>query len=490
MSTHTPIHFLQASLGEDPPGPASGRWFHRSLSLVALMAWLSLAVQVIPLIGWKGVDPAEDLLEKAQGRLGFLDLPTHLWWNSSDLSIQLGCWLGISLSSAALLGIYPRLLLPFSGLLYLSYIHAARVFLSFQWDFLLVELCVFSALVPRKDDGLVAFWLLRLVLFKVFFLSGIVKLQSPSGDWLNGSAMASYYWTAPLPTPFAPFFHALPGWFHTVESWATLGLELFLIWGVFCGRPGRRIALFALGVFLVLDGLTANYGFFLPLCMTMLWSLVGESQALRWESRSIPACISNIRLPTPRFPQWLSRSLASILVGTWLVSSLENIHAKYRSEALFSTHTARFARSWKLGNSFHLFGSITTSRREPEILTSDDGQTWVAQDLAFKPGPPDRAPPWVAPHQPRLDFRLWFQGIAWPAETPPYIAQLLARVCHQPEAIESLFAAKLPTDTRHVRIDYWEMRFRNPTEILSGGGWWSREFVGSSRELDCERLPR
>ena len=34
--------------------------------------------------------------------------------------------------------------------------------------------------------------------------------------------------------------------------------------------------------------------------------------------------------------------------------------------------------------------------------------TWTEYEFAYKPGNPARAPPWVAPHMPRLDWQMWF----------------------------------------------------------------------------------
>jgi hypothetical protein len=50
-----------------------------------------------------------------------------------------------------------------------------------------------------------------------------------------------------------------------------------------------------------------------------------------------------------------------------------------------------------------LFAVMTTSRPEILIDGSRDGQNWQTYEFKWKPGPIDRAPGWVAPHQPRLD---------------------------------------------------------------------------------------
>ena len=139
-----------------------------------------------------------------------------------------GTVVGAALALAALCGLWPRLCFALSTALYLSYATVGRDFLSFQWDNLLLE-CGFLAALPagatRSPAPLVHF-LFRLVLFKLYFESGIAKWQSNLGDWQDGSAMTYYYETAPLPTWLAFTAHHLPVWWHHLESRATLALEL------------------------------------------------------------------------------------------------------------------------------------------------------------------------------------------------------------------------------------------------------------------------
>ena len=83
--------------------------------------------------------------------------------------------LGVALSLGALFGVARRLCFALSTLLYLSYVAVTRDFLSFQWDNLLIE-CGFLAAFLRTDAAApVAHFLFRLVLFKLYFESGIAK---------------------------------------------------------------------------------------------------------------------------------------------------------------------------------------------------------------------------------------------------------------------------------------------------------------------------
>ena len=75
--------------------------------------------------------------------------------------------------------------------------------------------------------------------------------------------MTYYYETAPLPTALAWYLHHAPAWWHHLESWATLGFELGVPFGIFVGSRRVRLACAViLTSFQILNVATANYGFF------------------------------------------------------------------------------------------------------------------------------------------------------------------------------------------------------------------------------------
>ncbi len=134
----------------------------------------------------------------------------------------------------------------------------------------------------------------------------------------------------------------------------------------------------------------------------------------------------------------------------------------------------------RIANNYHLFGHITTERIEPELQTLEAG-AWTARHLRYKPGPTDRRPPFVAPHQPRVDFRLWFYGLSYQRGTPGYVRALVERLCADPAAIRSLFADPLPAAPEAVRIVFWRYTYTEPGEA----GWWRREPVDETGAVPC-----
>lgn len=467
-------------------GPAVARVFHALLALHFLVAWSSLGVQVLPLIGPDGLEPALDHFARLAARqdLGMLDAPSPFWFGASAPALVGGCVLGGALALAAAAGLAPRVLLPLSALLYLGYAHAAPTFLSFQWDNLLIEAGLLAALLPRDRASPLAHLALRLLLFKVFFESGLAKWASPRGDWQDGSAMAAYYETAPLPTPLASLFHHLPAWWHTLESWWVVGFELAVPVAIFGGRRLRALALGVFATFLVMNFATANYGFFVPLAGTLLVFLLDESHAravLRLARREPP--------PLAPAPSRSARTLTAMLVGGWVALSTLGGLARF-ADADLAPGVRRAAAAWRAANSYHLFTSITTQRLEPEFQTSLDGQTWTAQALHHKPGPADRRPPLVAPHQPRLDFQLWFYALRWQRSTPRYVVRLVEGLCHAPQRVQTFFDTPLPSDARAVRIVFHDLRFTDGETRRATGRWWDRLEVGATRTLSCTDVPR
>ena len=59
-------------------------------------------------------------------------------------------------------------------------------------------------------------------------------------------------------------------------------------------------------------------------------------------------------------------------------------------------------------NAYGPFATTTTTRPEIIIEGSDDRQNWREYVFRYKPGPLERRPSWNIPHQPRLDWQMWF----------------------------------------------------------------------------------
>ncbi|HEX7480033.1 MAG TPA: lipase maturation factor family protein [Polyangiales bacterium] len=475
------------------PGPTVARVFTRALALVCAVAWLSLATQVTTLIGEHGLLPAHDVFARAQARdASFWQLPSLLWLAHSDGWLVGGCLLGIALSMLAAFGVRSRLCLLLNAPLYLGYVVAGGSFMSFQWDNMLIEVCVLCAFLPGDRKAPYAAFALRLLLFKLYLESGIAKWQSAAGDWQDGSAMSFYYETAPIPTRLAWYAHHLPSAYHHFESWAALFMELVV---PFCVLGPRRARLFAFAyftLFLLLDTATANYGFFTYLSACLHLFLLNDTdverarQWLRLPARPARAPSDTPAQRSPEPVQLRSYALGAALAA-WIAASLNGAVIQFSKNPVENrTALQLYARlqPLRVANVYHLFGQITRARFEAEFQTQVDGQ-WLAQPLHYKPGPVDRAPPFVAPHQPRVDFQLWFYGLSFQGGMPSYVSALLDRLCEDPARVQSLFAQPLPAAPDAVRIMFHRYHFSSWAEHVRSGAYWTREELGVTAPRQC-----
>ena len=511
-------------------GVAVGALWTRLFALVSLAAWISLGSQVRVLLGSRGLLPVAEFMNavRADGRVSPFDLPTLLWRYHSDGALVAGTIAGALLSIAALAGLRPRICFALSTALYLSYATVGRDFLSFQWDNLLLECGFLAALLPLRRPAPVVHFLFRLVLFKLYFESGIAKWQSTLGDWQDGSAMTYYYETAPLPTWLAFTAHHLPVWWHHLESRATLALELGVPFLIFGPRRARLSAAVVFSWFQIFNAATANYGFFCYLAAALNVFLLDDAdvgrasaQAARFVPAALRPVVARLRRRRSeradeaelrraesvagghgerfRVPAWIA---AGFLVVVSLVDGLYHL-ADPGGALAFAAPLFELNQRFRLVNSYHLFAAITRERIEPELQTlargepepapvdggADDGR-WTPQYLWHKPGDPRRAPDFVAPHQPRVDFQLWFYGLSFGRREPAYVSTLVERMCEDPAAVQSLFRQPLPPHPAAVRIVYWRYEFASRAERRATGLWWQRARVAMSRAVPCPGTSR
>jgi hypothetical protein len=129
---------------------------------------------------------------------------------------------------------------------------------------------------------------------------------------------------------------------------------------------------------------------------------------------------------------------------------------------------------------YGLFRSMTTSRPEIAIETSDDAQTWHEVAFRYKAGDVHRRPRFVAPHQPRLDWQMWFAALD-PRGAEPWLVALLRRILEGSPPVVRLLddPALLAKPPRYVRLVMYEYGFTTPGDAAAeSGAWWTRERRG------------
>lgn len=475
------------------------RWiFLRGLALVFGIAFVSLWLQIDGLIGSRGIRPIAEYLgnvRRFSSDAGFLDLPTACWWSASDASLHLQCAAGVLLSLALLVGFAPRACIALLWALYLSLATAGQEFLSFQWDVLLLETAVFAipfapgTWIPRWTGGLarekppspVALFLVRWLLFRLMLASGWTKLAYDDASWLDGSALTFHYWTQPLPTWFGWWAHQLPAWFHRASCLVMYGIEIGFPFLAFGPRVLRVVAFAGLVLFQLLIGLTGNYGFFNLLTVVLCVPLLDDAIFERCLPRRILGLLGRAQ-PSQRGwtrARLVQVALAALVVFQTTCTLLVNVRRLDEPPAWVVT-VDRAIGPFRSLNDYGLFRVMTKERREIEIQGSDDGVAWKPYVFRWKPGDLHRAPAWVQPHMPRLDWQMWFAALGT-RQRNRWFEPLLERLIEGSPPVLALFAETPFPDrpARFVRAILFEYRFTTPSERATGAGYWSREPIGT-----------
>src|SRR5438309_1662309 len=247
--------------------------FLRGLAITYLMAFASFLPQVNGLIGSKGILPVSDYLESIDSQYldtGYALFPTLAWFNSSDTFLHLMIWAGIVLAILLFFRIVPLVAAIGLWVFYLSLDTVGQIFFSFQWDALLLETGFAAILLTRwglrplyrNPPPRMAIWLFRFLIFRLTLESGAVKLLSGDPAWRSLTALNYHYWTQPLPTPPAWYFHHLPAAVQKISVLGVFAIELVVPFFFLTTRPLRRIAALVTIGFQLLIAFTGNYAFF------------------------------------------------------------------------------------------------------------------------------------------------------------------------------------------------------------------------------------
>ena len=107
---------------------------------------------------------------------------------------------------------------------------------------------------------------------------------------------------------------------------------------------------------------------------------------------------------------------------------------------------------------------------------SDDALEWKTYEFKWKPGALDRAPRFVEPHQPRLDWQMWFAALSDVRQNPWFLALAFRLLENAPEVTNLLGTNPFPDKPpRYLRAEIYRYRFTTVAEHRRSGAWWQRE---------------
>ncbi len=471
-------------------------WFLRLLGFIYLSAFVSLWVQLDGLIGSNGILPAAEYVEAVrnhfEGRIfsaAIWKAPSAFFFGANDLALHVGCILGCLFSVLLMAAILPPLTALVLWVLYLSFTSVAGTFFGFQWDNLLLEvglLAVFlppMRVLPTLKNGwkprVWVLWLYRFLLFRLMFSSGYVKLR-PEGQgentWANLTAMNFHYETQPLPTVFSWYAHQLPEWFDKTSVGVTLLIQLVIPFFVFGPAICRRTASAILVFLQILILTTGNYCFFNLLAVALCLLLIDDrlfSGFLRGWS-----CRLEILSPDRQVYRWTRLIFSKCLFALFLLlASYQLIGTLYVPPSFLKpiSEMDSAIAPFRSFNSYGLFANMTTSRPEIIVQGSKVGETWQDYEFIYKPGDLNRAPKWNAPHQPRLDWQMWFAalGDVRSSRNQWFLSFVTGLLQGREEVARLLESNPFSTEPpKYIRALVYDYHF---TEMESGDiNWWRR----------------
>ena len=492
------------------------RWlFLRALGLIYFSAFFPLLFQIRGLIGPDGILPAGDYLKAVAQSLGHVArlwyAPTLLWFSSGSHMLLALCWIGMAASVLVVFNLWPRVTLLICFVCFLSFVSAAQDFSGYQSDGMLLEAGFISLFLapPGFRPGLgrlhppsrASLFLLLWEWFRIYFESGAVKLLSGDPQWRNFTAMDEYYQNGPLPTWIGWYVQHFPHWFHAGSVYATLALELGLVWMFLLPRRWRIVCFFIVTPWQIMVILTANYTFlnYLVLVLGVLLlddkfcqrflpflksghsePLAGAGPPGRVEEPAVPASAAMVHEPPFRSTyNAIKLSLASaMLLWIFYTTTAEMLWMFWRSLPLPSQPIVAL-EPFRIANQYGLFAVMTRGRYEIEFQGSNDGQNWTAYPFGYKPQALDQPPRIYAPYQPRFDWNLWFASLgSW--REYPIVLNTEVRLLSGDKDVLRLFAGNpFPqSPPRQIRAVLWQYWFTSRSEKQLTGAWWRREMRG------------
>ena len=467
------------------------RWIVlRALGLIYCSAFISLLFQIRGLIGPAGILPADKYLQAVARSFGpwvrVWFAPTLLWLGSGSHMVMALCWAGLAASLLLTINLWPRAMLFVCFVCFLSFVSAAQDFSGYQSDGMLLE-AGFVALFfapPGWRPGLgynnppsrASLFLLQWEWFRIYFESGVVKLLSGDTEWRHLTAMDEYYQNGPLPTWIGWYIQHLPHWFHWATAFATLALELVIVWMLFLPRRWRVICFLIVTPWELGVIFTANYTFLNYLVLALGFLLLDD----RFFSRWVPVAPPPTQVQPPRHVLTAVGVAGSAVLLTLVgyVTTVELLSMVFGRLPL-PMQPVTMLEPFRIANQYGLFAVMTRGRYEIEFQGSRDGQTWTAYPFRFKPQALDRAPGIYAPYQPRFEWNLWFASLgAW--QRNPLVPRTEERLLSNDPDVLALFAANpFPAEPpRQVRAVLWQYWFTSMKQKRTTGAWWTRRFLG------------
>ncbi len=312
------------------------------------------------------------------------------------------------------------------------------------------------------------------------FLSGATKLSYSDSTWHDLTALTYHYETQPLPTWIGWYAHQLPQWFQQFSCVVMFFVELALPFFIFGPRRMKQVAFVGFLFLQVLIALTGNYNFFNLLTLSLCVMLLDDALLSRRRTDAGQSPMLSTAPMTTR-PVWKRGLIAVAFLFIVSVSSIEG-YEEIIGRGSLSPNLAKalsYVRSFRSINGYGLFRVMTVQRPEIVLEGSDDSENWIEYEFQFKPGDLKKPPGFVEPHQPRLDWQMWFAALSAP-RYPTWFARFALRLLEGSPAVRGLLAKTPFPDhpPKYLRAVLYQYHFTTREERAATAEWWRRGRVG------------
>ena len=461
----------------------------RWMGFVYLIAFYIAARQLVPLVGAHGLTPAAPLLHAFGSPFeGFLKEPSLFWVNCSDATLRLIPWIGVALSIIVLAGYANAIIMTVLWFFYTSIVFVGLQWYGYGWEIQMSEtgfLCIFLCPLwnarpfSLRPPPLPVIFLFRWLIVRIMLGSALIKLRGDS-CWTDLTALYYHFETQPIPNPFSRWFHFLPHPVLQVGVIWTFLVELVAPFFAFGPRWGRYLAgaiIISFQLTLIVSG---NLSFFNWL--TILPALACFDD--RFWRRLAPTYVTSCAVEAQLF----ARPSVSMAVTAWCVTGLLGILSIQPVLNLLLPDKAGQVMNGSfdplhLVNTYGAFGSVGRERavlifEGTNSADPDTATDWKEYPYLAGPWDPKRAPGFIAPYQPHLDWQLWFAAMASPDDYP-WVWNLIWKMLHNDPATLGLFGGNpFPDHPPHfIRTTLYTYHFAppgNPEHV-----YWTRQRIGA-----------
>lgn len=520
----------------------TAHWLVRLVGMVYLIALVPFTFQIKGLMGSEGLLPAANLLKTAfsnEGWLAWLHFPSLFWLFPTDTMLLVLVLLGCVGALGMILYLLPHISSLIAWVCFVSILTIGGDFTIIIIDVFLAEvgfLVVLTAFCFRYLGYLpylIAF-LLKLLLFRLWFSMGMVKFYHPGESWVNFTFFSYFFPNQPMPTPLAWYFHKLPQTWFSFTIVVTFLVEMIVPFFVFGVRIFRFIALLSFTAITLLIMLSGNYGYFNVLSIVLSVVLLHDND---FGSR-----FNNSELVPYRFDGGRVRKVVGsfVLVLGLFVGSMQMVYflflfnprmcnpqnhlcypfyfegSKQLPTVLHWVNSVyRVGANFRLSSPYGVFKDMTRFRVELRFEGSRDGVIWSPYTFNYVPSGVNQKLRFFAPYYPRIDHVMYYESIGVGAYNaspiPPFTApqNLLnpyytvdnAWICRFIEALrsqnlavlsllgENPFPGKPP---EYLRVEVYALRFSTEAEKEATGKWWMEKQMftayNSADGTDCKPM--